>query len=145
MLIDYTHLITESYVNQVISLYQQIFINRLKHKNMEKTINKVEIQGFLGRDAEEKTFDSGRTLINMNIATSEGYKNKEGEWINTTTWHNVTYWKNKKDEDLSFLKKGELISIQGKLNNRKYTDKNGQDQYITEVVAYKIEQITVEA
>lgn len=108
-------------------------------------MNKVEIQGFLGQDAEEKTFESGRTLISMNVATNESYKNEKGEWIKNTTWHNVTYWKNKKDLDLSFLKKGELISIQGKLNNRKYTDKKGQDHYITEVVAYKIEQVKVEA
>ena len=110
-----------------------------------KTMNKVEIQGFLGQDAEEKTFESGRTLVNLRIATNESYKNKEGEWINNTAWHNVAYWKNKKDENLDFLKKGELVSIKGKLNTRKYTDKNGEDRYITEVVAYKIDQVEVEA
>ncbi len=110
-----------------------------------KTINKVEIQGFLGQDAEEKTFESGRILITMSIATNEGYKNNEDEWVNTTTWHNVVYWKNKKDEKMDFLKKGELISVTGKLNNRKYTDKNGNEKYITEVVAYKIELMQVEA
>jgi len=109
-----------------------------------KTINKVEIQGFLGQDAEEKTFESGRILISMNIATNESYKNKKDEWVTNTTWHNVTYWKNKKDENLDFLKKGELINVKGKFNNRKYNDKNGNEKYITEVVAYKIEQITVE-
>ncbi len=112
---------------------------------MEKTINKVEIQGFLGQDAEVKTFESGRTLVNIRLATSESYKNKEGEWVNNSTWHNVTYWKNKKDENLDFLKKGELVSISGKLNNRKYTDKNGEDKYITEVVAFKVEPAKVEA
>ncbi len=110
-----------------------------------KTINKVEIQGFLGQDAEEKTFESGRTLISMNIATNESYKNKNDEWVTNTTWHSVAYWKNKKDEKLDFLKKGELISILGKLNTRKYTDKNGQERFVTEVVAYKIEQVAVEA
>jgi len=110
-----------------------------------ETINKVEIQGFLGRDAEEKTFESGRTLVSMNVATSENYKNNKGEWVTNTTWHNVSYWKNKKDEDTSFLKKGELISIQGKLNTRKYTDKTGQDKYITEVVAHKMELVKAEA
>ena len=109
-----------------------------------KTINKVEIQGFLGQDAEEKTFDSGRTLISMSLATDESYKNKNDEWVTNTTWHNVTHWKNKKDENMDFMKKGELISVLGKLNTRKYTDKNGQDRYITEVVAYKIEKVAVE-
>lgn len=103
-------------------------------------MNKVEIQGFLGQDAEVKTFESGRTLVTMNIATNESYKDKNDEWIKTTTWHNVAYWKNRKDEKLDFLKKGELVSIVGKLNNRKYTDKDGNEKYITEVVAFKIEQ-----
>ena len=110
-----------------------------------KTINKVEIQGFLGRDAEEKTFESGRTLISMSLATDESYKNNKGEWLTNTTWHNVTYWKNKKDENIDFLKKGELISVSGKLNTRKYTDKSGNERYITEVVAYKIEPVKTEA
>lgn len=109
-----------------------------------KTMNKVEIQGFLGQNAEEKTFESGRTLISMNIATNENYKNKNDEWVTNTTWHNVAYWKNKKDEKLDFLKKGELISILGKLHTRKYNDKNDQERFVTEVVAYKIEQIKVE-
>lgn len=112
---------------------------------MKKTINKVEIQGFLGRDAEEKTFDSGRTLVSMNLATDESYKNYNDEWIKNTTWHNVIYWKNKKDENTDFLKKGELISITGKLNNRKYTDKSGQERHVTELVAQKIELVKVEA
>ena len=128
-----------------VSLYQQIFINHLKTKNMEKTVNKVEIQGFLGKDAEEKTFESGRTLISMSLATSESYKNKNDEWVNSTTWHNVTYWKNKKNENTDFLKKGELIAVIGKLNTRKYNDKSGVERYITEVLAHKIEQAKVEA
>ncbi len=111
---------------------------------MEATINKVELQGFLGRDAEVKSFESGRTLVSMSVATSESYKNNKGEWVNNTTWHNVSYWKIKKDEDLEFLKKGELVLLTGRLNTRKYTDKSGQDKYITEVVAQKIEPVKVE-
>jgi single-stranded DNA-binding protein len=51
------------------------------------------------------------------------------------------YWKNKKQEDLSCLKKGELVSVSGKLNHRQYTDKKGDDKYITEVVALKVEPV----
>ena len=83
---------------------------------METTsINKVELQGFLGRDAEVKTFESGRTLVNISVATNESYKNDKGEFVTNTTWHNVIYWKNKKDESFDHLKKGELI----------FYDKNG--------------------
>ncbi len=112
---------------------------------MEATINKVEIQGFLGRDAEVKTFESGRTLVNLRVATSESYKNAKGEWVDNTTWHNVTHWCAKMDETLrQDLVKGALVSITGKLNTRKYTDKSGQDKYITEIVAYKVELAKVE-
>ncbi len=108
------------------------------------TMNKVELQGFLGRDAEVKTFESGRTLVNMSIATSEKYKNNNGELVSTTTWHNVVYWKNKKEESTDFLKKGEMVLVIGKLNTRKYTDKNGLEKYITEVVAQKLEPVKTE-
>jgi len=107
----------------------------------KKSINKVEIQGFLGKDAEIKTFESGHTLVSMSVATNESYKNTQDEWVTNTTWHNVAYWKNKKDENMDFLKKGKMITVSGKLNTRKYTDKQGQNRYITEVVAQKLEQV----
>jgi single-strand DNA-binding protein len=111
---------------------------------METTINKVEIQGFLGKDAEVKTFENGRTLVSMRLATNESYKNNKGEWVTNTTWHNVTLWKNKKDETTDFLRKGGLVSVAGKLNTRKYTDKSGQERFITEVVANKVEPVRPE-
>ena len=106
-----------------------------------KSINKVEIKGFLGKDAVIKTFESGRTLMSMSVATNESYKNKQDEWVTNTAWHNVTYWKNNKDEIIEFLKKGEMVAVSGKLNTRKYTDKQGQVRYITEVIAQKLEQV----
>ncbi len=108
------------------------------------TMNKVELQGYLGRDAEVKTFESGRTLVSMSIATNEKFNNNKGELVTTTTWHNIVYWKNKKEESTDFLKKGEMILVVGKLNTRKYTDKNGLEKYITEVVAQKLEPVKVE-
>jgi single-strand DNA-binding protein len=111
---------------------------------MEATVNRVEIKGFLGRDAEEKNFESGRTLISFSVATSESYKNAKGEWVDNTTWHNVSLWKNGKDENFNFLKKGMLVAVTGKLNTRKYTDKEGKDRYITEIIAQKVEQVAPE-
>jgi single-strand DNA-binding protein len=111
---------------------------------MEATVNRVEIKGFLGHDAEVKTFESGNSLVTMRMATNENYKNAKGEWVTNTTWHNVTIWKSKKGEELDFLKKGAMVAVTGKLNTRKYTDKLGQDRYITEVVASKVEPVKVE-
>jgi single-strand DNA-binding protein len=112
---------------------------------MEATVNRVEIKGFLGHDAEVKTLESGRTLVTMRMATNENYKNAKGEWVTNTTWHNVTMWKSKRDEELEFLKKGMLVAVTGKLNTRKYTDKLGQDRYITEVVATKVDLSRIES
>lgn len=146
MLNDSTRLLTESAFEESFTLHHQTNCSTQNFKTMETTINKVEIQGFLGRDAEERTFESGRTLITLNVATNESYKNAKGEWITNTTWHNVTHWRTKKDEALmESLKKGALVSVVGKLNTRKYTDKQGQDRYITEVIAQKVEMATIEA
>lgn len=111
---------------------------------METTINKVEIQGFLGRNAEVKPFENGRELITMSVATNESYKNAKGEWVTNTNWHNISYWRNKKENSSISFKKGEMVSIVGKLSTRKYTDKKGQEKYITEVVASKVEQVAIE-
>ena len=106
-----------------------------------KTFNKVEIQGFLGKDATIRSFDNGRTLVNISVATDESYKNTVGEWVKNTTWHNVACWKSKNDQVEDFLKKGNLVTVSGKLKTRKYTDKEGKERYITEIVAQKIEQV----
>jgi single-strand DNA-binding protein len=119
-------------------------INNQKLTIMETTVNKVEIQGFLGRDAEVKTFESGRSLATFSLATNESFKNAKGEWVTNTTWHNVTHWLNAKEKTTDFLKKGALVAVQGKLSTRKYTDKDGHDRYITEVVAQKVEPAKVD-
>ena len=127
-------------------MHQQVIINQnIKLSIMETTFNKVELQGFLGRDAEIRTFDSGRTLVSLNVATNESYKNAQGEWVNNTSWHNVTQWRTKIDESVSAnFKKGARVSVVGKLNTRKYTDKQGQTKYITEVVAQKVELVVTQ-
>lgn len=113
---------------------------------METTINRVEIQGYLGRDAEIRSFESGHMLVTMSIATSESYKNNQGEWITSTTWHNVAQWRTKMDDSMrENLKKGALVQVTGKLNTRKYTDKKGENRYITEVVAERVEFAKIEA
>lgn len=112
---------------------------------METTVNRVELQGYLGRDAEVKKFDSGRALVTFSLATSESYKNSKGEWVNNTAWHNITLWQNGKKPDADYLKKGALVRIEGKLNTRKYTDREGKDRYVTEIVAQRAEPVKTDA
>lgn len=120
-------------------------VQPLKTKTMETTVNKVELQGYLGRDAEVKQFETGRALVTFSMATNESYKNNKGEWVTNTSWHNITLWLNGKKSETDFLKKGALVRVDGKLSTRKYTDKAGTDRFITEVLAQKVEPIKTDA
>ena len=106
---------------------------------MEKTINKVELNGFIGMNPEVKTLENGNTLTRFSIATSESYKDKNGIWIEDTTWHNVIMWGAK--TNVEDLKKGSRVQIIGKLKNRQYQDKAGVTKYVTEVITTKIETV----
>jgi len=111
---------------------------------METTVNRVELKGYLGRDAEVKNLENGNSLISLRMATNESYKNAKGEWVTNTTWHSVSIWKKKIGEEVDLLKKGALVAVTGKLETRKYTDKLGQDRYITQVVAQGVEPVQAE-
>lgn len=102
---------------------------------MEKTINKVELNGFIGMEPSILTFGNGGRKANFTLATHENYKNKEGEWAQETTWHRIVLWNKQAEKAEGQIKKGDRISITGRLCNRSFTDKNGQKRYITEVVA----------
>lgn len=104
---------------------------------MEKTINKVELNGFVGINPEVKTLENGNTLTRFSIATSESYKDKNGVWVEDTTWHNIIMWGAKTGAEE--LKKGSRVQIIGKLKNRQYTDKQGVVKYVTEIVTNKLE------
>ena len=96
--------------------------------------NKVQLIGRLGADVEVKTLESGTQLAKLNIATNESYKNKEGEWTDNTTWHNVVAWGKTAELAAQLLKKGSEVALEGKLSNRSYEDKDGNKRYVTEVV-----------
>ncbi len=99
-------------------------------------INKVTLIGNLGRDPEVRRFDNGTGVATFSVATNENYKDKNtGEWVTKTEWHNIACWRQLADRAEKDLKKGKLVFIEGKLTHRKYQDKEGNDKYITEVVA----------
>jgi single-strand DNA-binding protein len=95
--------------------------------------NKVQLIGNLGMDPEVKLVSNGRKLAKMAIATSESYKNKEGELIKETQWHNLVAWGKTAEIIEKYLKKGNEIAIEGKLITRNYIDKDGVKRYITEI------------
>lgn len=90
--------------------------------------------GNLGKDPEVRHLDNGRAVANFSIATSETYKNKAGEKVTNTEWHNVVLWTPLAEIAERFLKKGNQVYIEGKLTTRSWDDQEGNKRYTTEVV-----------
>jgi len=98
-------------------------------------VNKVIILGRLGRDPEVRNFQNGGKVVNLRIATSERYKDREGNPQERTEWHSVAIF-NERLGDVAekYLRKGSEVYIEGQLETRKWQDKEGQDRYTTEIV-----------
>ena len=94
--------------------------------------------GNLGKDPEVRRLDDGRGVANFSLATSETYKNKSGEKVTNTEWHNIVLWSPLADIAENYLKKGSQVYIEGKISNRSYEDKDGVKKYISEVVGREI-------
>jgi single-strand DNA-binding protein len=100
--------------------------------------NRVQLIGHVGNDPEIKTFEGGKTLANLTIATNDSYKNEKGEKVEKTEWHKIVAWGKTAEIIEKFVTKGKEIAIDGKLTHRSYEDKNGEKRYITEVVASEV-------
>ena len=97
-------------------------------------VNKVILIGNLGKDPEVKYLDSGVAVANFSLATTENYKNKEGERVSQTEWHNVVLWRGLAEVAEKWLKKGSSVYIEGKIRTRKWEDKEGNTRYSTEIL-----------
>ena len=97
-------------------------------------INKVILIGHLGRDPEVRTLDSGTKVARFSLATTEIFKDKNGERKDQTEWHNIVCWRNLADIAEQYLAKGKLIYVEGRLRNRTWED-NGIKKYATEIQA----------
>ncbi|MDB5202247.1 MAG: ssb [Ferruginibacter sp.] len=95
--------------------------------------NKVQLIGNLGNPPEVRNTESGKKLARFSVATSETYRNQQGEKITETQWHNLVAWGKVADIVEKYLNKGSEVAIEGKLINRSYTDKEGNKKYISEV------------
>lgn len=101
-------------------------------------VNKVILLGNLGKDPEIRHFEHDRMRASFTLATNDTYKNKEGERVTTTEWHNVVVWSPLAKIAEQYLQKGKQVYIEGKLTNRSYVDKEGQTKYVTEIVAQNL-------
>ena len=95
-------------------------------------VNKVILLGNLGKDPEVKEVN-GSKIAKFSLATSETYKDKEGNRIDRTEWHNIVFWRVQAEIAEKYLKKGSQIYLEGKIRTRSYDDKDGNKKYITEI------------
>src|SRR5512134_1990408 len=105
------------------------------------SVNKVILLGNLGRDPETRYTTGGDAVTNLNIATSETWKDKSGEKQERTEWHRVVLFGRQAEVAGEYLKKGRSVYIEGRLQTRKYTDKDGVEKYSTEIVADRMQLI----
>lgn len=109
---------------------------------MARGINKVILVGNLGRDPEVRYTESGSAVANLAIATSETWKDKQtGEQQERTEWHRVVMFNRLGEIAGEYLKKGSKVYVEGKLQTRKWQDKEGQDRYTTEIVGNEMQML----
>lgn len=101
-------------------------------------INKVILIGHLGADPEIRTIESGRKVASLRLATTEAYKNAQGERVEQTEWHSISFWGPVADVIEKYLKKGSQIYVEGRLRTRSYDDKDNIKRYVTEIVGQQM-------
>ena len=95
--------------------------------------NSVHLIGNLGQDPEIVTLENGNKLAKFSIATTDSYKNAEGEKVDDTQWHNIVAWGKTAEIVENYLVKGKQVAIEGKLTHRSYETKEGEKRYFTEI------------
>lgn len=104
-------------------------------------LNQVQLIGAVGNDPEVRTLQGGAKVASFHIATTERYKDRDGNPKEQTEWHNITAWNGKADFVEKYVKKGNNLFISGKLTTRQWTDQSGNKRYTTEVVADNIQML----
>jgi single-strand DNA-binding protein len=103
-------------------------------------VNRVTILGHLGQDPETRTTPGGTTVTNIRVATSERWKDRQsGEARESTEWHSIVLWNRLGEIAAEYLRKGSQVYIEGRLQTRKWQDKQGNDRYTTEIVASEMQ------
>ncbi|MBF0296619.1 MAG: single-stranded DNA-binding protein [Magnetococcales bacterium] len=100
---------------------------------MSRSLNKVQLIGNLGADPEVRFTQDGRPIANLRLATSESWKDQQGQLQERTEWHRVVLFGKLAEIAQQYLRKGSKVFIEGRLQTNKWTDNQGQDRYTTEV------------
>jgi single-strand DNA-binding protein len=109
---------------------------------MARGINKVILIGNLGKDPESRSFPNGGSVTNITVATSDSWRDKDGNMQERTEWHNVVFHNKLGEIAAQYLRKGSKVYIEGALRTRKWQDKaSGQDRYTTEIHANEMQML----
>ncbi|MCK5821698.1 MAG: single-stranded DNA-binding protein [Bacteroidales bacterium] len=102
------------------------------------SVNKAILLGNVGKDPEVRYLDGGLSVASFSLATTENYKNKAGEKVSQTEWHNIVAWRHLADLADKYINKGQKLYVEGKITNRIWEDKEGNKRYTNEIVASSI-------
>lgn len=105
------------------------------------SVNKAILIGNLGKDPEVRYMPSGEAIANITLATTDTWKDKSGEKQEKTEWHRVSFFGRQAEVVGEYLKKGSQIYVEGRIQTRKWQDKEGQDRYTTEIVADRMQML----
>ncbi len=105
------------------------------------SVNKVILIGNLGKDPDTRYMSNGEAVTNITLATTDSWKDKNGEKHEKTEWHRVTFYRKLAEIAGEYLKKGRQVYVEGRLETRKWTDKSGADRYTTEVIATEMKML----
>ncbi len=105
------------------------------------SVNKVILVGNTGTDPEVRHLDNGTPVAKITFATTETWKDKSGQKQTSTEWHNIVFWRGLAEVVEKYVKKGDKLYIEGKIQYRSYDDKDGQKKYFTEIVADNMQML----
>ena len=108
---------------------------------MARGVNKVILIGNLGADPELRYTGSGTAVCNFNLATTESYKDRDGNQVENTEWHRIVAWARLAEICGEYLKKGRQVYIEGQLQTRQWEDKDGNTRYTTEIKAREMQML----
>lgn len=105
---------------------------------MASGLNRAYLLGNLGQGPELRTTQSGQSVLSLRLATNERFKNNDGEWVDRAEWHSVVVWGKRAEALSKILTKGSPILVEGRIQTRKWEDKEGAVRYTTEIVAREV-------
>jgi len=105
------------------------------------SVNKAILVGRLGKDPETRFMTNGEAVTNVSLATSENYKDKSGEKQERTEWHNLVFYRRLAEIAGEYLKKGSQVYVEGRIQTRKWQDKEGKDRYTTEIIVNEMKML----